>query len=157
MNYFKNNQINQQRGFTLVEVLVVISIIAVMATFAVVRLGPVRLKAKDSTIKVDLGTLRSVAEINFDDKNDYAWICTALSSTSTTLTPPDLDVFDLGVKIKKEIISSSSALTCKGNASTYFVAAPLLSNTKFFCIDASGFAGEITAVPTNTIAPFACK
>lgn len=46
-----------RRGFTLVELLVVITIIGILATLLIVSLTPARQKAKDSQLKTNLRTI----------------------------------------------------------------------------------------------------
>ena len=50
-------KIIRQKGFSLIEILVVIAIIGVLASVAFVALGTVRLKARDTKRKVDLSQI----------------------------------------------------------------------------------------------------
>jgi len=155
INYFKNKQIGHQKGyglsgvagFTLVEILIVISIIATMATFAVTRLNPLRNKAKDTSIKISLAALRSVAEINYDTLGNYTYICSnnkLLSAVSSTATEPlksaQAQVVDIYNKISKQ---TSGDITCNTGVGVYAVSVPLLfADDKSFCIDSNGFSDE---------------
>ncbi len=53
-------------GFTLVELLVVITIIAIISSFVLVNLGKVRQTARDSQRKTDLKTIQSALELYYN-------------------------------------------------------------------------------------------
>ena len=58
-------------GFTLVELLVVISIIGILSSFAVVSLNSARQKARDALRKGDMAQLRTALEMYYDDYLGY--------------------------------------------------------------------------------------
>lgn len=59
------NKFNFKKGFTLVELLVVISIISLLASVGIASLGTTRVKAADAAIKSDLQGIRSSSEIEY--------------------------------------------------------------------------------------------
>jgi len=159
MNYLKN-KISGQKGFTLAEVLIVLSIIVTMATFAITRLNPIRSRSKDTSIKVSLATLRNTAEINFNSQTGYASICNNLNQLSLT----DPEIKSINDKIGKEVGSAAgvpaTGLKCYADTSSYFVYVPLVAaSSNVFCIDSNGFSEELatTSMPATPATPFKCQ
>ncbi len=55
-----------KRGFTLIEMLVVISIIGIMSVFLMTAMSPARNKAKDTRIVSGMNQIRSYMETTYD-------------------------------------------------------------------------------------------
>lgn len=60
-----------KKGFTLIELIVVIAIIGLLSTLAVVALGSARQKARDSKRLSDLKQLQTALELYYTDVNAY--------------------------------------------------------------------------------------
>lgn len=68
------------KGFTLIELMVVISIISLFSSIAFASFATVRVKAQEATIKSDLKNIKSQAEISFNNVGDYSTASSAVSA-----------------------------------------------------------------------------
>ena len=69
--------LSQKKGFTLIELLVVIAIIGILASIVLVSLSGARNRAKDTRIAVDMGQMRTVADVFRDNFGSYTGVCTS--------------------------------------------------------------------------------
>jgi general secretion pathway protein G len=80
-----------KRGFTLVELLIVIAILAILSTLGINNFMTARIKARDISRKSDLSTIAKSLEAYVNDKRAYP-AATSLSwgdpFTDSTVTPP---------------------------------------------------------------------
>jgi len=66
INKFKND-----KGFTLIELMIVVAIIGVLAAIAIPQYSNFRLKAKTAEAKSNLGAIRLGEEAYFTEKEEY--------------------------------------------------------------------------------------
>jgi len=149
----------RQKGFTLLELLIVIAIIGLIATFAAFTLGNSRKRARDTKRVSDLGQIRKAMELGFNQGNGYPLesspvvlgdashkvLCgkgntIALRSDKSSANC-DADKIYIGLIPSDPLASSSYLYT--GSASTYCIEAVLEVGTKEFK------AGAIHADPES--------
>lgn len=78
--------VRQKFGLTLIEILVVITIISILATVVFSSLNSARDKGADATVKSNLIGLRDQASIYYDDQGyTYTGLCTTDTNTMNAM------------------------------------------------------------------------
>jgi prepilin-type N-terminal cleavage/methylation domain-containing protein len=114
----KPSTLNSQRGFTLIEILIVISIIGILASIVLVNLGGFRAKGRDARRIADLKTLQNTLELYYSSNNKYP---TALSDILTA---------GIGVtKLPKDPKTNSDYGYCVTNAGDSYLLGATLEGT----------------------------
>ena len=78
-----------QRGFTLIELMVVLSLIVVLTTIGMVQYRNAQIFAKESVLKEDLFRMRDAIDQYYADKNQYPATLDALVSEGYLRKLPD--------------------------------------------------------------------
>lgn len=73
---------NKQKGFTIVELLIVIVVIGILAAIVIVTFTGVQKKARDSDRKSDVNAISGLLEVYFADKGQYPTLAN-LNSANT--------------------------------------------------------------------------
>ncbi|MEK7540834.1 MAG: type II secretion system protein [Patescibacteria group bacterium] len=120
-----------QKGFTLIELLVVIAIIGILASMLMVNLSSTRDKAKDSSIKLEMGQIRTAME-SAADSGSYDGLLDATSG----------EIFDLRAAIE----TNGATLILDGAndiPAGFCIAYALNTSGSNWCVDSTGYAGPI--------------
>ena len=74
-----------KKGFTLVELLVVIAIIGILSTLSVVSLNSARAKSRDARRLSDIKQIRTALDMYYDSNSTYPANCNSLGSTTSCM------------------------------------------------------------------------
>lgn len=131
---------NNRKGFTLVEMLVVIAVIGIISTVALTALGPSRNRAKDSRIISGLNQIRAIAEVVYDGDYD------AVDPVQADIAKSSADITANGGQL---VITRSVAPSQAYEAHSRLAS----NNARFYCVDSSGATIETVNVPNNGVCP----
>lgn len=135
---------NKRTGFTVIELLVVIAIIGILAALILLALNNARDKAHDARIKSNIGQLRTIAHIIYNNANyaytDVQACFNAISPNSATVECWNLGV---GVDLLQDDTEIAGGFVESTSTDTTFCVESALKTdaTKHFCADSSGAAG----------------
>jgi prepilin-type N-terminal cleavage/methylation domain-containing protein len=156
--YFKNN-----KGFTLVELIVVMSIISLLSSIVLVNLNGYFTRAKDAAIKQEASQLALLMTQNYTDYGTYCnlqwwWVsasgynCTNINLFSGTYAPKAREICNSifnnagennwgapgGYKIYSNTYSPTSSFDCN-TAYSFMI---FLNDGNWYCFGSSGAKGE---------------
>lgn len=132
-----------KKGFTLIEILIVISIIGLLASVVLVNLGGFRAKGRDARRIADLRTLQNTLELYFGVNNKYP-------SAIAELISPELGVSKLptdpGTKLDYSYCYKNDAAN---NPTSYIVGAKLEGKNVALDADEDDTAGYTCGTGTD--------
>lgn len=137
----------KNKGFTLIEMLVVIAIIGILAAVVLTALGPSRNKAKDARVISDLEQVRALAEANYSSTGTgYGGYFTAgqvpITGSPAALTALAADVVANGT-------TPALTVSLSSNGASYAAYAGI--STGVYCVDSSGNSKSLTAAPSGQV------
>jgi prepilin-type N-terminal cleavage/methylation domain-containing protein len=143
-----------EKGFTLLELLIVIAMIGLLAAVVLASINTSRAKGSNSSIKSSMHTVFNQAEIIFttSNPNSYgnAFTLGACAQTAGTLFADNT----IWSNIQKAQTQSGGTATCASTSSAWAVSVPLKaaegSNT-YWCVDSLGRAKGETAAIVSTV------
>jgi type IV pilus assembly protein PilA len=157
------------RGFTLIELLVVIAIIGILAAVVIGSLNDAREGGQNASVQQSVANIRSQAELVYNSGGySYDSVCT--DSRITDLIDAALDVVNgtayvAGTHGVTTYVANNGATAadrraaCHDSDTAYAVVAPLASGANFWCVDSTGYSGQIGATTTAAVGSgdFTCQ
>lgn len=114
------------RGFTLVEVMIALSIVIIITAIAFAAMGSTRAKNNDSSIRQTFALMRSEAEVSYKgNQRSYTNVCTDIVS-------------------ERNLLPNTTNYKCLDGDEGYAIEMRLSTNM-YYCVDARGVGSETTA------------
>ena len=150
------------KGFTILELLIVVAIIGILTGIVLASLNNSRSKGGDSAVKADLANTRSQASLYFISNNNYGTMVAAVGATSCTSGAANT-IFVLDTLMANQISAAKSAgsgivscLNTLTGGGAWAVTANLKTDaTLFWCVDSAGvskLSGVASPASTQTYA-----
>ena len=140
---------NKNKGFTLIELMTVIMIIAILATVVLVSLQAARERTRDVTIQNQIGQLRSLAEALYTFEDGYE-----------DFTVSGHDNHSDYLLVKNKVNDMEGDLQHRFDGHEYCIYSKLVRQSdKAFCVDSTGNAvvGDFTSLSSSCDADTVCE
>ena len=120
---------NTSKGFTIIELLVVVAIIAVLTGIVLVNVTSYINKGKDAAIQGNLSSLTTNAAAYFDANGNYTAFCADATATNP-LAAAD--------KAYDGNSTADEVTDCNGAATAWAACSQLKVSDSYFCTDSTG-------------------
>lgn len=139
----------KKTGFSLIELLIVITIIGVLSSIILNTLSDSRARAYNSKIKQQLSSFRTAAEIYFTNQEPSGYGPATLDCGAEMFGNVDAANGTPGLYIAPGNLPDFSTPVCQSSNTAYAVKAPLYSGNEYWCIDNKGFSGLVVGTITG--------
>lgn len=146
--------LKNKKGFTLVELLIVIAIIGILSSVVMSSLSEARTEAYDSKVKSQLSNVRAAAELYYNSRLNYG-ASTSWVSNGTGTNGCEAGMFtDTASGLSSLTISANypageNTIVCNSNGRAYAVSDNLAATSTYWCVDSTG-ASKQESAPLGT-------
>lgn len=136
-------QKKNRAGFTLVELMVVITIVGILASIVLIDLSNTRKKGEDAAVQLGLREVRNAAELYYSNNETYVGVCD--TSDNTLSNSGDFGRIE---NYLNEHNGPTGIIGCRESDNAYAVISSLnLGNC--WCVDSQGSSREVTLTEAN--------
>ncbi|MFH0804360.1 MAG: prepilin-type N-terminal cleavage/methylation domain-containing protein [Candidatus Zambryskibacteria bacterium] len=145
-------KLERSGGFSLVELLIVITIIGILSTIILSSISNARARAYDSKVKQQLSSFRTAAEMYFANQvpNGYG-----IANDCGTGVFNNVDAVNgsPGLYIAPGNLPDFSVPVCRSTDTAYALKATLYSGNEYWCIDSKGASRMVLDGDPATFCP----
>lgn len=135
----KTNILKNKKGFSLLELLISITIIGTLSVVIISSLSSSRGRAYDSKIKQQLISFRTSAYLYYYNQTPYSYGVSS-DCNSGVFADTDINNANPGNYIKPSNLPSFTNVFCVSDGVSYSVKATLYEGDTYFCVDSKGNA-----------------
>lgn len=135
-----------KRGFTIIEVLVVVAIIAVLASIVIISIDTYKSRSINANIQATLGQIRSESVLYQQTNGSFDGLCNA-SSPYRIVEQRSEACFQAGLNL------GESSCVCYDEPNMWVIAVPLRNSDAgaAWCVDSNNYGGPITESQFNML------
>lgn len=140
----------KSKGFTLIELMIVVAIIGILAAIAIPKFGAMQVRARESATMGNLGAIRSAISIHYGDKEYYPGNNPASADTPITdLSPTYLPAVQNAPSLGRIAIPLNQGLS--GSGGTCDVTTKMGAGTIYDNVNAETSVVKVTSVTFSAI------
>ena len=133
--------LKKKKGFTIIELLVVVAIIAVLASIVLINVTSYINKGKDSAIKGNLSTVLVQSAIFYDGAGNYG----TTAANGLCVSPVVASALTAANTASSGTATCTYNVTMPNTATAFCACSPLKTTGNTFCIDSSGNKKEYSS------------